>query len=150
MNVSDLIKLLEPYKDLKVSKKYTVEINGDKLTLKQVRRTTKTKAEIMAEVVRKIENKEHTYNFREFAYAFEHFCQQFGYAYSTRLQVDQQAIKKVFPNHKSFGREELVLVYTYIRIFEKQVKKPTYLSHTLGGMVVAIQKIKNKDSTPQV
>ena len=47
MNVSDLIKLLEPYKDLKVSKKYTVEINGDKLTLKQVRRATKTKADIM-------------------------------------------------------------------------------------------------------
>ena len=60
MNVSDLIKLLEPYKDLKVSKKYTVEINGDKLTLKQVRRATKTKADIMAEVVEKINNKEHT------------------------------------------------------------------------------------------
>ena len=65
MNVSDLIKLLEPYKDLKVSKNYTIDVVGDKLTLKQVRRTTKTKADIMAEVVRKIENKEHTYNFRE-------------------------------------------------------------------------------------
>ena len=29
MNVADLIKLLEPYKDLKVSKNYTVETNGD-------------------------------------------------------------------------------------------------------------------------
>ena len=142
MNVSDLIKLLEHYKNLKVSKNYTIDVVGDKLTLKQVRRTTKTKADIMAEVVRKIENKEHTYNFREFAYAFEHFCQQFGYTYSTRLQVDQQAIKKVFPNHKSFGREELVLVYTYIRIFEKQVKTPTYLSPTWGGMVFAMPKIK--------
>ena len=142
MNVADLIKLLEPYKDLKVSKKYTVEINGDKLTLKQVRRTTKTKADIMAEVVRKIENKEHTYNFREFAYAFEHFCHEFGYTYSTRLQIDQQAIKKVFPNNTSFGREELVLVYTYIRIFEKQVKTATYLSPTWGGMVFAMPKIK--------
>lgn len=142
MNVADLIKLLEPYKDLKVSKNYTVETNGDKLTLKQVRRTTKTKADIMAEVVRKIENKEHSYNFREFAYAFEHFCQQFGYTYSTRLQVDQQAIKKVFPNNKSFGRDELVLVYTYIRIFEKQVKTATYLSPTWGGMIFAMPKIK--------
>ena len=142
MNVSDLIKLLEPYKDLKVAKNYTIDVVGDKLTLKQVRRTTKTKADIMAEVVRKIENKEHTYNFREFAYAFEHFCQQFGYTYSTRLQVDQQAIKKVFPNNTSFGREELVLVYTYIRIFEKQVKTATYLSPTWGGMVFAMPKIK--------
>ncbi len=142
MNVADLIKILEPYKDLKVSKNYTVETNGDKLTLKQVRRTTKTKADIMAEVVRKIENKEHTYNFREFAYAFEHFCHEFGYAYSTRLQIDQQAIKKVFPNNTSFGREELVLVYTYIRIFEKQVKTATYLSPTWGGMVFAMPKIK--------
>ena len=142
MNVSDLIKILEPYKNLKISKNYTIDVVGDKLTLKQVRRATKTKADIMAEVVRKIENKEHTYNFREFAYAFEHFCQQFGYTYSTRLQVDQQAIKKVFPNHKSFGREELVLVYTYIRIFEKQVKTATYLSPTWGGMVFAMPKIK--------
>ena len=52
------------------------------------------------------------------------------------------AIKKVFPNHKEFGREELVLVYTYIRIFEKQVKTGTYLSPTWGGMVFAMPKIK--------
>lgn len=142
MNVTDLIKLLEPYKDLKISKNYTVETNGDKLILKQVRRSTKTKADIMAEVVEKINNKKHSYNFREFAYAFEHFCHEFGYTYSTRLQVDQQAIKKVFPNNTSFGREELILVYTYIRIFEKQVKTATYLSPTWGGMLFAMPKIK--------
>ena len=143
MKVSDLIKLLEPYKDIPISKKYTVEVEDNgKLILKQVRRATKTKADVMAEVVEKIKTKNHKYNFKEFAYAFEHFCREFGYTYTTRLQVDQMAIKKVFPNHKEFGREELVLVYTYIRIFEKQVKTGTYLSPTWGGMVFAMPKIK--------
>ena len=111
MKVSDLIKLLEPYKDMPISKKYTVEVEDNgKLTLKQVRRATKTKADVMAEVVEKIKTKNHKYNFKEFAYAFDHLCREFGYTYTTRLQVDQMAIKKVFPNHKEFGREELVLV----------------------------------------
>ena len=118
-----------------------MEDNG-KLNLKQVRRATKSKADVMDEVVEKINSKNHKYNFKEFAYAFEHFCREFGYTYTTRLKVDQMAIKKVFPNHKEFGRDELVLVYTYIRIFEKQIKTGTYLSPTWGGMVFAMPKIK--------
>lgn len=142
MTVNDLIKLLEPYKDMELSKKYIIDFEKGKLQIKQNKRKVKTKEQTMQEVADKIHNKDHNYNFKEFAYAFEHFCREFGFTYTTRLQVDQQAIKKVFPTNKSFGREELVLVYTYIRIFEKQIKTATYLSPTWGGMVFAMPKIK--------
>lgn len=142
MTVNDLIKLLEPYKDMELSKKYVIDFEKGKLQIKQNKRKVKTKEQTMQEVADKINNKDHNYNFKEFAYAFEHFCREFGFTYTTRLQVDQQAIKKVFPTNKSFGREELVLVYTYIRIFEKQIKTATYLSPTWGGMVFAMPKIK--------
>ena len=142
MTVNDLIQLLEPYKDKELGKKYIIDFEKGKLVIKQNKRKVKSKEQTMQEVVEKINNKDHNYNFKEFAYAFEHFCREFGYTYTTRLQVDQQAIKKVFPTHKSFGREELILVYTFIRIFEKQIKTATYLSPTWGGMVFAMPKIK--------
>jgi len=142
MTVNDLIKLLEPYKDMELSKKYIIDFEKGKLQIKQNKRKVKSKEQTMLEVAEKINNKDHNYNFKEFAYAFEHFCREFGFTYTTRLQVDQQAIKKVFPTHKSFGRNELILVYTYIRIFEKQIKTATYLSPTWGGMVFAMPKIK--------
>ena len=119
MTVNDLIQLLEPYKDKELGKKYIIDFEKGKLVIKQNKRKVKSREQTMQEVVEKINNKDHNYNFKEFAYAFEHFCREFGYTYTTRLQVDQQAIKKVFPTHKSFGREELILVYTFIRIFEK-------------------------------
>lgn len=142
MTVNDLIQLLEPYKDKELGKKYIIDFEKGKLVIKQNKRKVKSKEQTMQEVVEKINNKDHNYNFKEFAYAFEHFCREFGYTYTTRLQIDQQAIKKVFPTHKSFGREELILVYTFIRIFEKQIKTATYLSPTWGGMVFAMPKIK--------
>lgn len=142
LTVTELIKMLEPYKDRNLGKKYIIDFEKGNLVIKQNKRKVKSKEQTMQEVVEKINNKNHTYNFKEFAYAFEHFCREFGYTYTTRLQVDQQAIKKIFPTHKSFGREELALVYTYIRIFEKQVKTATYLSPTWGGMVFAMPKIK--------
>lgn len=142
MTVNDLIQLLEPYKDKELGKKYIIDFEKGKLVIKQNKRKVKSKEQTMQEVVEKINNKDHKYNFKEFAYAFEHFCREFGYTYTTRLQIDQQAIKKVFPTHKSFGREELILVYTFIRIFEKQIKTATYLSPTWGGMVFAMPKIK--------
>ena len=142
MTVNDLIQLLEPYKDKELGKKYIIDFEKGKLVIKQNKRKVKSKEQTMQEVVEKINNKAHNYNFKEFAYAFEHFCREFGYTYTTRLQIDQQAIKKVFPTHKSFGREELILVYTFIRIFEKQIKTATYLSPTWGGMVFAMPKIK--------
>lgn len=142
MTVNDLIQLLEPYKDKELGKKYIIDFEKGKLVIKQNKRKVKSKEQTMQEVVEKINNKDHNYNFKEFAYAFEHFCREFGYIYTTRLQIDQQAIKKVFPTHKSFGREELILIYTFIRIFEKQIKTATYLSPTWGGMVFAMPKIK--------
>ena len=142
MTVNDLIQLLEPYKDKELGKKYIIDFEKGKLVIKQNKRKVKSKEQTMQEVVEKINNKDHNYNFKEFAYAFEHFCREFGYTYTTRLQIDQQAIKKVFPTHKSFGREELILIYTFIRIFEKQIKTATYLSPTWGGMVFAMPKIK--------
>ena len=142
MTVNDLIQLLEPHKAKELGKKYIIDFEKGKLVIKQNKRKVKSKEQTMQEVVEKINNKDHNYNFKEFAYAFEHFCREFGYTYTTRLQVDQQAIKKVFPTHKSFGREELILVYTFIRIFEKQIKTATYLSPTWGGMVFAMPKIK--------
>lgn len=144
MTVDELITLLEPHKGKSLPKGYSVEVlkNG-KVTLKQNTATKPvTKAEYMARVVDKINTKEHNYNYKEFAYAFEYFCRQFGYTYTTRLKIDQVGIKKVFPNHKSFNRDDLVLVYTYIRIFEKQIKTSTYLSPTWGGMVFAMPRIK--------
>lgn len=142
MTVNDLIQLLEPYKDKELGKKYIIDFEKGKLVIKQNKRKVKSKEQTMQEVVEKINNKDHKYNFKELAYAFEHFCREFGYTYTTRLQIDQQAIKKVFPTHKSFGREELILVYTFIRIFEKQIKTATYLSPTWGGMVFAMPKIR--------
>lgn len=142
MTVEDLIKMLEPYKSMELSKKYIIDFDKGKLQIKQNKRKVKSKEQTMQEVVEKINTKNHTYNFKEFAYAFEHFCREFGYTYTTRLQVDQQAIKKVFPTHKSFGRDELLIIYTFIRIFEKQVKTATYLSPTWGGLVFAMPKIK--------
>ena len=62
--------------------------------------------------------------------------------YVTKLPIDQAQIKRLFPNNTYFGREELAIIYTYIRIFDKQIKTPTYTSPTWGGLPYAMPKIR--------
>ena len=143
MDVQSLIEMLEPHKDKQMAKDYKIEIEDDKVVLKVAKRkVAQKKADIMKTVVQKIEDKVHYYNFKEFAYAFEHFCHQFGYMYVTKLPIDQAQIKRLFPNNTYFGREELAIIYTYIRIFDKQIKTPTYTSPTWGGLPYAMPKIR--------
>lgn len=143
MDVQSLIDLLEPYKEMQVSKDYKIEIVDEKVTLKVAKRkVSQTKADVMKVVKQKIADKVHYYNFKEFAYAFEIFCHEFGYTYVTRLPIDQAQIKRLFPNNTYFGRDELAIIYTYVRIFDKQIKTPTYPSPTWGGLQYAMPKIK--------
>lgn len=141
--VEDIIKLLEPHKGCKVAGIYEISAKDGVVTIKKgAKKKRASKAESLLNLRQKIATGQHEYNFREMCYAFEIFCVDNGYTYSTNFMRDIAQIKKVFPNNTSFGREELLLVFKYIQIFEKQIKTPTYLSPTWGGMIYAMPKIK--------
>lgn len=141
--VEDLIKLLEEHKGCKIAGNYEISAKDGVVTIKKgAKKKRASKAESILNLRAKIATADHNYNFHELCYAFEIFCHDMGYAYASNLMRDTAQIKKVFPNQTTFGVEELRIVYKYIDIFEKQVKTPTYLSPTWGGLVYAMPKVK--------
>lgn len=141
--VEDLIELLEQHKGCKIAGNYEISAKDGVVTIKKgAKKKRASKAESILNLRQKIATQQHEYNFHEMCYAFEIFCIDNGYTYSTNLMRDTQQVKKVFPNKTTFGREELMIVFKFIQIFEKQIKTPVYLSPTWGGMVYAMPKIK--------
>ncbi|MBQ5917141.1 MAG: bacterial transcriptional activator domain-containing protein, partial [Lachnospiraceae bacterium] len=127
MDVQSLIELLEPYKDKQMAKDYKIEIEDDKVVLKVAKRkVAQKKADIMKTVVQKIEDKVHYYNFKEFAYAFEHFCHQFGYMYVTKLPIDQVTVCQ---HAVSIDPYEETLHYELIKAMLETGAQQTALNH---------------------
>lgn len=141
--VEDIIELLTPHLGCKIAGNYEISAKDGVVTIKKgAKKKRASKAESILNLRQKIATQQHEYNFHEMCYAFEIFCRDNGYTYVSSLMRDTAQIKKVFPDKQSFGREELMIVFKYIQIFEKQIKTPTYLSPTWGGMIYAMPKIK--------
>lgn len=143
--VDELIETLEQFRGAKVAGNWEINHKDGVVTLKK---GTKKKRASKVDSIIKLKTKMATdkgteiYNFHEFCYAFEIFCKEFNYVYSTNLMRDTQAIKRVFPDHKSFTKEDLMLIHKYIEIFDKQIKTPTYQLPTWQGLIYAMPKVR--------
>lgn len=141
--VDEVIEILEKYRGSKLAGNWEISHKNGVVTFKKGEKKRRaSKAESLMKLKLKIVNGADEYNFHEMCYAFEIFCKDYGYNYVTNLMRDTQAIKRVFPEHKSFTREDILLVCKYIEIFEKQIKTPTYQNPTWGGLVYAMPKVK--------
>lgn len=142
--VDELIAILAKYKGSKIAGNWEISHKDGVVTIKKgAKKPRASKAESILKLKTKIATGDGTeiYNFHEMCYSFEIFCRDYGYTYATNLMRDTQAVKRVFPSHKEFTREDVLLVCKYIEIFEKQVKTATYLSPTWNGLIYAMPKV---------
>lgn len=145
LTVNELIDILEQFRGAKIAGNWEFNHKDGVVTIKKgLKRKRASKVDNIIKLKTKMatDTGTETYNFHEFCYAFEIFCKEFNYLFSSNLMRDTQAIKRVFPDHKSFTKEDLMLIHKYIEIFDKQIKTPTYQSPTWAGLIYAMPKVR--------